>query len=131
MKPFELSLDRSARLLRTTLRGFWDLAVVRQYERALWPQLRELAALKPGTTLSLVDSIDFPVQSQAIAKALGPIMIDQAGALHPDRSAILVANALVRMQVSRHIVDDRVRVFLGEAEGMEWLLRDTRNAKAA
>jgi len=126
-----LSLDRSARLLRTTLRGFWDLAVVRQYERALWPQLRELAALKPGTTLSLVDSIDFPVQSQAIAKALGPIMIDQAGALHPDRSAILVANALVRMQVSRHIVDDRVRVFLGEAEGMEWLLRDTRNAKAA
>jgi hypothetical protein len=131
MKPFELSIDSSTRLLRTTLRGFWDVAVVRQYERALWPKLRELAALKPGTTLSLVDSIDFPVQSQAITETLGPIMIDRAGALHPDRTAILVANALVRMQVSRHIVDDRVRVFLVEAEGMEWLLRDTSGAKAA
>jgi hypothetical protein len=124
MKPFELSLDRSARLLRTTMRGFWDVKVVRQYEGALRPKLRELAALKPGTTFSLVDSIDFPVQSQAVAEALGPVMIERAGGLHPDRTAILVANALVRMQVSRHVVDDRVRVFLGEAEGMEWLLRE-------
>jgi hypothetical protein len=131
MKPFELSLDKSARLLRTTLRGFWDVGVVRQYERALWPKLRELAALKPGTTLSLVDSIHFPVQSKAVTEALGPIMVDRAGDLHPDRTAILVANALVRMQVSRHIVDDRVRVFLAEAEGMAWLLRDACDAKAA
>jgi hypothetical protein len=113
------------------LRGFWDVALVRQYERALWPLLRELAALKPGTTLSLVDSIDFPVQSQAVTEALGPIMLDRAGELHPDRTAILVANRLVRMQVSRYIVDDRVQVFLGESEAVEWLLRDTRSAKAA
>jgi hypothetical protein len=131
MKPFELSLDRSVRLLRTTMRGFWDVAVVRQYERALWPKLRELAALKPGTTLSLVDSIDFQVQSREVAEALGPIMIDRAGELHPDRTAILVADRLVRMQVSRHIVDDRVQVFLGEAEAMGWLLRESCSAKVA
>jgi hypothetical protein len=131
MQPFELSLDRSARLLRTTMRGFWDVATVRQYERALWPKLRELAALKPGTTFSLVDSIDFPVQSKAVTEALGPVMIDRAGQLHPDRTAILVADALVRMQVSRHVVDDRVRVFLSEAEAMEWLLGDAHRAGAA
>ena len=60
MKHFELSLDKSARLLRTTMRGFWDVAVVRQYERALWPKLRELAARAPhfdATTFHMMNAV--------------------------------------------------------------------------
>ena len=131
MTPFEFRLDRSARLLRTTLRGFWDLEVVPRYERALWPKLQALAALKPGTTYSLVDSIDFPVQDRAVTAALGEVMLKRAGTLHPDRTAILINNALQKMQVSRHVVDDRVRLFVGEEEAMEWLLGAAPHARAA
>ena len=131
MIPFEFRLDRPNRLLHTIMRGFWDLETVVRYECALFPKLRALDALRPGTTLSLVDSVDFPVQDRAVTASLGEVMLKRAGRLHPDRTAIVVGNALQKMQVSRHVVDDRVHLFVGEAEALAWLLQAAPRAKAA
>jgi hypothetical protein len=119
MQPFELSLDRKLGLLRITLRGFWDTATMDEYEGKYQAVFNELASLKPRPTYCMVDASEYPVQAQEISRRHGEL-VAWLGPREADRSALIVANPLVRLQASRGL-NERMQVFLSEPEAMEWL----------
>jgi hypothetical protein len=119
MTPFELSLDRKRCLLRIKLRGFWDEATMAAYERKYRAAFVELDSLRPRRTFCIVDGSEYPVQTQEISRRHGEL-VAWLGPREADRAALIVANALVRMQASRGL-NERMAVFLSEGEAMEWL----------
>jgi hypothetical protein len=126
--PFELILDRKRCLLRIKLRGFWDDATMSAYEREYRAAFIELDSLRPRQTYCIVDCSEYPVQSQEISRGHDEL-VAWLGPREADRAALIVSNALVRMQASRGL-SDRMAVFLSEAEAMEWLACGTASGGA-
>ena len=120
MKPFEFTLDRERSLLLVKLCGFWDLPVMKDYERAYRDAFTKLNLLRPRRTYCLFDGSEYPVQSQSINRR-HQALLEWLGPRHADRSALIVANALVGLQVKRGVNDERMRTFTSESAALKWL----------
>ena len=120
MKPFEFTLDRERSLLRVKLCGFWDLPVMNEYEREYRTAFTQLNKLRPRPTYCLFDGSEYPVQSQSINRR-HVALIEWLGPRQADRSALIVPNALVRLQVARSVNDERTQTFTSESKAMKWL----------
>ena len=117
--PFELAFDRKAKLLRWTMRGFWTMADVAAFGRAMHAMTQQMGA-PPHVFDGLCDSRDFPVQNREVSDALGEI--DRIGsATRRGRIAIVVGSTMNKLQVQRTLRADGIRVFMSLSDAEAWL----------
>lgn len=115
---FRVAYDEKRRRLTWTMWGFWDLTDVAALGAALRAAVAPLGP-PPLQIDSLCDSTDFPVQSQAVAEALGAI--ERVGAaLNTGRVAIVVGSMMNKLQVQRAL-SAKVRAFRSLEEAEAWL----------
>lgn len=87
------------------MRGFWDGAIVAQFERRLRANLTTLASYDGaiGEPRLLLDLTAFDVQTQDVLAALAAVARD--GRLPASRIALVVSSSLLRLQ-SRRVAPD-------------------------
>ncbi len=124
---FEITAHPEHCLLRITMRGFWTVATIDEYRRAVRAAGARLlaAGCASGSIVALVDVRDGGVQQQEVVAAYRERM--GGDELAPHRLATLVSSALLKRQVERIALANQ-RLFTDEAEAMAWLLdpSDTR-----
>lgn len=119
---FTIKGDPSRSLLHITLRGHWDVEVVREYKRALLTVVDDMRAkgCKPGAFLALVD-----IRQGSAAQSQDVVAVYKnelaRGELAPRKLATLVTGALFRRQVERIAMPNQ-RLFTEESDAMAWLL---------
>lgn len=116
--PFTITHDRTARLLRWTLRGFWEADDARDFMAAMRTEISSLGR-PPQRWNGLGDAREFPIQSPEVSDLMrrGP-----AGSLrHDGRIAIVVGSMLGKLQATRSLDDPKTRCFLTMEEACAWL----------
>lgn len=119
---FAVKPDFGRRLLHVTLRGFWDARVMADYMKNVRSALGELRRTG-GCKYVLIDMVDFPIQSKAIAEGHAENLraVKRAG---DARVALVMQSALSKLQAARVASDTGHRTFGTEAEALSWLLAD-------
>jgi hypothetical protein len=116
---YRVDYDRRADRIMLHVSGFWKPEEVAAFAEAVGEKLAEARAAG-GTYDSLVESFDFPVQSNEVADLLTNIM--HASLPHTTgRAAIVVGSQLNKLQVDRTMVHPRVRAFMTMEEAEAWL----------
>jgi hypothetical protein len=115
------SFDYDPARNRVTVRmlDFWTVETVREFAAASGAFAQETRAIRADYDV-LVDSTDFPVQSNDVADLLPSITL--AGmALTSGRAASVVASHLNKLQADRTQTHKRFRAFLTREEAEAWL----------
>jgi hypothetical protein len=127
MKAYDVSVELPRKLLRMTLRGFWDGATfdafATEFERALQTLHRA-----GGCEGAIVDGHEFAVQSRDILDRFGGIM-QKNGPYLAKRTASIVPTELNRMQAARVTESLKRRDFTTMEDAEAWLF-DDQNASA-
>lgn len=120
---FELTADHQLRMLRIVLRGFWTEADMARYDFEVGRSMAELRN-SGGCRSILIDMVDFPIQTQAIAEAHAAKlrMVKQTTDI---RVALIMPSALSRIQAARVASDTGHKTFGTEGEAMAWLAGET------
>ena len=119
---FALQTNAARRLLRITMRGFWDEATIAAYDkgvRSAGAALMAQTGCAVGDLIALIDARDLGAQSQNLLTEFKSRFEPQER--RPKRTATLVSSALLKRQVER-ISPPHQRVFEDEREAMAWLL---------
>lgn len=115
--PFDISIDRSRRLLTVTLRGFWQRDGIALY----WKQFD--VAIKPlrgaGPILCLVDASDFAIQSAHILAYYE--RVSEGSRLDIDRIAIVTTSTLSKLQLAKLFPRRHLQQFCDRAAAATWL----------
>ena len=119
---FRIELDADAKLVRITVAGFWEPQDVPVFAKAVGARAQEARAAGDDFNV-LIESLDFPVQSNEVADLLASVMAGGA-ALTSGWIAVVVGSQLNKLQAERTLLHPRLRVFLSIAEARDWL--DTR-----
>ncbi|RYD54293.1 MAG: hypothetical protein EOP60_07965 [Sphingomonadales bacterium] len=106
-------------MLRLTVSGFWAPADVPAFARAVGAETQRVRAIRDDFDV-IVDSLEFPVQSNDVADLLTNVMTGGAPSTS-GRFAVVVGSQLNRLQAERTLVHPRLRVFLSLAEAQDWL----------
>ena len=127
MKAYEVSVEIPRKLLRLTLRGFWDGstfdAFATEFEKALQTLHRA-----GGCDAAIVDGREFAVQSKEILGRFGEVM-QKNGPYLAKRTASIVPAELNRMQAAR-VTESLTRLDFTTMEDAEaWLFGD-KSARA-
>jgi len=101
--------------------GFWDVATVADFERAIDAAVAEIGRGSNFDVLS--ESVDFPVQSQPVSEALAQ-MTTGFQSRWTGRTALAAKKTLNKLQVERTMGGPAVRAFLTVDEARAWLLSD-------
>jgi hypothetical protein len=116
---YRVAYDPKTDRVMVHVSGFWKPEDVAAFATAAGEALAEARAAG-GTYDSLVESFDFPVQSNEVADLLTNVM--HASLPHTTgRAAIVVGSHLNKLQVDRTLVHPRVRGFMTMAEAEAWL----------
>jgi hypothetical protein len=122
VKPFEVSVEIPRKLLRLTMRGFWDSstfdAFAAEFEKALKTLHRA-----GGCDSCIADGREFAVQSKDILGRFGEIM-QKNGPYLAKRTASIVPTELNRMQAARVTETLARRDFTTMADAEAWLFGD-------
>jgi hypothetical protein len=128
VKAFEVSVEIPRKLLRMTLRGFWDGstfdAFATEFERALQTLHRA-----GGCDAAIVDGREFAVQSKEILGRFGEIM-QKNGPYLAKRTASIIPTQLNRMQAAR-VTESLTRHDFTTMEDAEAWLFDKKGAGRA
>ncbi len=117
---YTIVVDALQRLVVTSPRGLWDVAIAARF---LVAQVAALDILPRygcplGQQVTLIDATEFIVQPQDIAAMMGAMLADPR--LATRRIAIVVTAPLLAMQARRIAAGNRF--FADRAEAMAWLL---------
>ena len=117
---YRLEFDPERDLITATLSGFWASETVAAYAADLTALLRRAGA--PDRRIRLLGcSAAMPVQSAETSAAFGKFSAE-LNVVCTGPIAIIVGSALNRIQASRVLAHERVRVFLDESEALDWLM---------
>ena len=120
---FTITMEPEKRLLRISIRGYWDETIVNAYD----DKIREAGALMVSAgcprnrILTLVDARGANVQSQELLEEYRK-RFNQAYR-QPERSATVVSSVLFKLQVERVALPNQ-RIFQDLDGALEWLLTD-------
>lgn len=121
---YTIETDPGRRLVRVTMRGFWDEATAIAYDEAIRRAGAETmaeAGCARGELLALVDARELAPQSQEVLGRFKSRLL--APERQPKRNATLVSSALLKRQAER-IASPNQRIFEDEGEAMAWLLAE-------
>lgn len=129
MKAFDVTVEMPRKLLRLTLRGFWDVptfeAFAVEFEKALQTLHRA-----GGCDAAIVDGSEFAVQSKDVLSRFSEIMQKNARYL-AKRTASIVPAELNRMQAAR-VSESLTRLdFTTMADAEAWLFGEQSAAGRA
>lgn len=118
---FTIETDAGRRLIRITMRGFWDEATVAAYDKELkiaGAKLVAEAGCARSDLFALTDARDLSAQSQEM-------LLNYKGRFdaperQPKRGATIVSSALLKRQAER-IAGPNQRIFEDERAAMDWL----------
>ena len=117
---FAFACDPANKLLRVTMRGFWDGRTVARYDAAAVEAGKAMIAA--GGPLSellvLLDAREMGAQARHAITDYKDRFASPGRA--PRRNATLVSSALFRRQVERIAMPNQ-RIFEDEAEALSWL----------
>ena len=124
MSPrFEITIDRQRGLLKIVLGGFFGIQDVAEYVDAKSIAIRRLGC-KPNQHLTLCDVTACNLQAQEVVKAFKATLDDPR---HMSRRlAVVVGDALARMQVRRILTRTDAACFQDSASAEDWLFRTDR-----
>lgn len=116
---FHFKLEPEIGLLTATRTGFWSLETVAAYEVIL---RRELAKLQGnGTPTSfIIDIRSSGAQAKPVAEKLRA-MVGRLGPLHPDRTAVVTASGIAKLQ-ARRVADKSAQVFTSMILARDWVM---------
>lgn len=116
--PFAIHVDWSRRIIRMTIRGYWDQPTLAAFTRALEA---EEGRLRPeaGEFAYLCDARALKIQS----KDVGTLWTSFLTLRNPRglRTAVVVSSALSRLQIERVAGTSNRRVFVELGEALDWL----------
>ena len=117
---FRSDFDQNKRRMHVHYAGFWTDQVAQQALQAFRSALQ--SASMGGRTFTLLDDCsNWPTQTQEVA-AVGHKFVDICRDFSISRNAMIIPNALVRMQVRRTLVDfDTCDIFGTYEEANAWL----------
>lgn len=119
LPSFDVREEPGRRLLHVVLRGFWDGGVMDEYMEKVRAAIGKLRRTG-GCRYVLIDMVDFPIQSKAIAEGHAENLraLKRVG---DARVALVMQSALSRLQAARVASDTGQRCFGTEAEARAWL----------
>lgn len=116
---FSYVYDSNAHILRISVEGLWSPGDVPALAAALGSAARRANAICEDFDV-LVESLDFPLQTEDVADALSEIM--RVGmALTSGHAAVVVGSAANKEQAERTLLHPNLRVFSSMAEAQRWL----------
>jgi len=119
MKAFEVSTEIPLKLLRMTLRGFWDIPTFERFA-AEFEQALQTLHRAGGCEAAIVDGREFAVQSKDILKRFEDVMRAN-GPYLARRTASIIPTELNRMQAKR-VTESLARLDFTNMEDAEaWL----------
>jgi hypothetical protein len=121
---FQFKIDEKNRIVQVELAGIMSVAEVDQLSKELLEKA-STARRKFGSFRLLVDAASCPVQpAEALSRVVLPGDLLKGD---DDRSAVVVGSTLQKLQATRVLVDERVRLFMSTAEAKAWLLDAARS----
>ncbi|WP_218821577.1 hypothetical protein [Sphingobium sp. Z007] len=125
---FHVNYDPRTNCLTMKVEGFWKPDNVVALAKEVGLKAHQARAIRDDFNV-IVESFDFPVQSNEVADLLAGIM--RGGmTLTSGRTAVVVGSQLNRAQAERTLVHPRVRVFLAMEEAQTWLAEEYDPASA-
>lgn len=116
---FSFHYDASANRMHVMIRDLWTVETVREFATASGAAAQAARAIRADYDI-LIDSRDFPVQSNDVADLLPSIA--QAGlTLTSGRAASVVGSHLNKLQAERTQTHPRMRIFMTMAKAEAWL----------
>ena len=116
---YAFDYDPARNRVTVRMRDFWTVETVREFAAASGAFAQETRAKRADYDI-LVDTTEFPVQSNEVADLLPSITL--AGlALTSGRAASVVASHLNKLQADRTQAHPRFRAFLTLEEAEAWL----------
>lgn len=119
---FEVTADPDLRMLRLTMRGFWDDSTMAAYLKAMRKAMGDLLR-GGGCRYLLIDMTDYPIQSKQIAESHGE-QLRATKQVEGMRVALVMQSALSKLQAKRVAADTGHRTFESEEAALAWLLAD-------
>ena len=116
---YSIDPDPVTGVLAVTLFGFFSVSDIAALRVELLEGIASIGR-RPGTHLSLYDIRECKIQSQDVVRALRA-MSDTKGVV-ARRLAVVAGNSLMKMQLSRILVDRETRLFADVGPAMDWLL---------
>lgn len=116
---FTIRIEPARKFVEIIMRGHWDDATIRRFDRELRHLLRALprGGCRIGEQNTLFDTTEYAVQSQEVLARLGAMAADPS--IGSRRIAVLVSSTLVKLQ-ARRIAPD-YGLFNDRDEALEWL----------
>lgn len=123
---FRIEHDARDHIVRISVKGFWRPEDVPAFAKAVGTAALQARAAAPDFCV-LIESLEFPVQSNEVADLMTSIMLGGT-ALTTGYVAIVVASQLNKLQAERTLAHPRVQIFLSLEEGNRWLDRMRRRS---
>ena len=105
--------------IEVEIRDLWTVDTVRDFAAASGAKAQQVRAIRDDYDV-LIDSRDFPVQTNEVADLL-PQIAEGGLALTTGRAASVVGSRLNKMQAERTQTHPRLRIFMTMAEAEAWL----------
>ena len=115
----DIEFDERLGILRCVSRGSTSLADIEAFGRKA-TSLQARARARLGNCLILVDASETPVHTKEAAAHFSEMAATRFKA--GDRTAILIASALAKLQSQRMTTKDATAYLTSEAEALAWLL---------
>ncbi len=116
---FRIDYDPRRNRLHVVIRDLWTVETVRDFAAASGAKAQQVRAIRDDYDV-LIDSRDFPVQTNEVADLL-PQIAEGGLALTTGRAASVVGSHLNKMQAERTQTHPRLRIFMTMAEAEAWL----------
>jgi hypothetical protein len=116
---FTVLIEPERKYVEISMRGYWDDATMRGFERELrrLPPVLLAGGCRIGEQNTLFDTTDYAVQSQEVLAQLGAMVADPS--IGSRRIAVLGSSMLGKLQTRR--IAPGYGLFRDRAEALEWL----------
>jgi hypothetical protein len=117
---YQIDFDEDRLMVVATLDGYWTLETLDDYASELFALMRQVGR-RHNFMRMLARSATMSVQSPEVSAGFGKIVADLTG-LCPGPIAITVGSMLNKIQASRAMAHERIRIFQDEEEACQWLM---------
>lgn len=122
-KYFQIVEGSAGQHICATLNGFWDIEVLKHFDREARRVVTEVTQRSPGCGLTvLIDARESVTQSQDVATGFQALSASLGKNIR--KTAVLVSSTIHKMQAERINPSSNHRIFHEEKEALSWLAKE-------